>query len=89
MGAGTVALLIMCSDTDNLGDLINGLSTMTLLITLPVTCISFAIAYSDQHPVGAILLVQSIMFLLFWLIAFLILNNTNKTNTQTWRKNEG
>jgi hypothetical protein len=81
VGLGTVTLLIMCSDIDNPGDIINGLLIIILLVTIPVTCISFAVMYSDKHPVHSVLLIQSIIFLLFWLIAFFILNRKNKINS--------
>ena len=81
MGSGTITLLIMCSDMDNPGDIINGLLTLVLLVTIPVTCISFAVIYADKHPVHAVLLIQSIMFLLFWLVAFAIFNRKNKINS--------
>jgi hypothetical protein len=80
VGSGTATLLIMCSGL-NPGEIIEGLLTIILLITIPVTCISFAIIYSNQHPVGSVLLVQSIIFLLFWLIVFARLNRKNKINS--------
>jgi hypothetical protein len=81
VGSGTVTLLIMCSGMDNPGDIINGLLTIILFVTLPVTGISFAVIYSDKNAVHAVLLIQSIIFLLFWLIAFAILNRKNKINS--------
>jgi putative Ca2+/H+ antiporter (TMEM165/GDT1 family) len=80
VGTGTVALLIMCSGMDNPGDIINGLLAIILLVTIPVTCISFGVAYSDKHPVHLILLIQSIIFLIFWAVTFFILNRKNKIN---------
>src|ERR1700755_963270 len=74
VGSGTLTLLIMCSDMDNPGDFINGLLTIVLFLTIPVTCVSFAVIYSDKHQVHAVLLIQSITFLLFWSIA--LINNT-------------
>jgi hypothetical protein len=81
VGLGTVTLLIMCSGMDNLGEIINGLLIVILLVTIPVICISFALMYSDKHPVHSVLLIQSIIFLLFWLITFSVLNRKNKKNS--------
>jgi len=81
VGTGTVTLLIMCSGMDNPGDIINGLLTIILFVTIPVTCISFAVIYSDKHPVHSVLMIQSIIFLLFWLITFYIINRKNKINS--------
>jgi ABC-type spermidine/putrescine transport system permease subunit II len=70
VGAGTLTLLIMCSGTGDLGDFINGLLTIILLVTMPVTCISFGIVYSNSHAIGSVLLVQSAMFILCWVILY-------------------
>jgi len=71
----------MCVGWDSPGEIIEGLLAIILLITIPVTCISFAIIYSDPHPVDSVLLVQSIMFLLFWVITFLWFNRKKKINS--------
>jgi hypothetical protein len=82
VGSGTVTLLIMCAGLGNRGEIIEGLLAIILLITIPVTCFSFAIIYSDQHPVGSVLMIQLIIFFLFWLIAFLWFNRKNKINSK-------
>jgi hypothetical protein len=81
VGSGTATLLLMCSGMDNPGDIINGLLTLILFLTLPVTGISFAVIYSDKNAVHAVLLIQSIIFLLFWLIVFAVLNRKNKRDS--------
>jgi hypothetical protein len=81
VGSGTIALLMMCSGMNDPGDFVDGLMTIILLLTIPVTCISFAFVYSEKHPVGAVLFIQSIMFLLFWLILFFIFDRKNKLDT--------
>nr|MBB6229972.1 hypothetical protein [Mucilaginibacter sp. FT3.2] len=77
VGLGTVSLLCLALKLPE-NDFINGLLTVILFLTIPVTCISFAIMYSSSNY-GAVLIVQSIIFLLFWLIAFLILNRKIKS----------
>jgi hypothetical protein len=76
VGLGTTALLSM-----NLtygGEFVSDLTTIILFLTIPVTCIGFAIMYSEPHGYGVVLIVQSIVFLLFWLIVFLIINKRLK-----------
>ncbi|MEO6850036.1 MAG: hypothetical protein ABI203_11545 [Mucilaginibacter sp.] len=72
VGSGTVA--VMCLGFwGNAGEFIERLMTIILFLTIPVTCISFAIMYSGGTAYGTLLLIQSIIFLLFWLILFLII----------------
>jgi len=79
VGSGTVA--VMCLGlSGNSGEIISGLMTIILLLTIPVTWISFAIMYSDAHAYSTVLVVQSIMFLLFWAVLFLIINKRLKKN---------
>jgi hypothetical protein len=69
VGAGTLALL-MSSGSSDLGDFINGVVIIILFVTIPVTCISFGIVYSNSHAIGSVLLVQSAMFILCWLVLY-------------------
>jgi len=81
VGAGTVSVLCLDLHIQQY-EIINDLLTFILLLTIPVTCISFAIMYSSPNY-GAVLLVQSVVFLLFWLILFLILKRKIKKKLQT------
>jgi hypothetical protein len=80
VGLGTVSVLCLgISGQEN--EFINDLLTMILFVTIPVTCISFAIMYSSPDY-GTVLLVQSVIFLLFWFILFLILKKKIKQKLQ-------
>ena len=79
VGLGTVSVLSLGLDLPD-NDLIDGLLTVILLLTIPVTCISFAVMYSSPDY-GLVLIIQSIVFLVFWLIAFSILYRKNKINS--------
>jgi hypothetical protein len=80
VGIGTICVLFSGLKSPQ-NEFIDGVMTFIMLITIPVTCISFGIMYSSPNY-SAVLIVQSVVFLLFWLIAFLILNRKRKT-TQT------
>jgi hypothetical protein len=54
--------------------------TIILLLTIPVTCVSFAFVYTEIHPFTAVLFVQSIVFLLFWLIVYSLVHKRQKKN---------
>ena len=79
VGSGTISVLYMGSNNP-LNEFIDDTLTILLFLTIPVTCISIAIMYSAPNY-GAVLIVQSIIFLLFWLAAFSILNRKNKINS--------
>jgi hypothetical protein len=81
VGSGTVAVMCLGLNGDS-GAFIAGLITIILLLTIPVTCISFAFMYANPHAYGQVLLVQSIMFLLFWLILFSIIYKRLKSKVQ-------
>jgi len=88
VGIGTAALMGLGLNGDS-GEFISGLLTIILFITIPVTCISFAIMYSNANAFGVVLLVQSIMFLLFWLILFLIIYKRIKKKSINKNSNLG
>jgi hypothetical protein len=80
VGSGTLALLFANSS--------NTLIPLVLLLTIPVTVISFGIAYTQAESTMLILAVQLIVFLLFW--AFLYgrfkkrtMTGTNELNSKT------
>jgi hypothetical protein len=78
VGLGTISVLCMGPNPPS-SELVSGILTLILFVTIPVTCISFGIMYSSPNY-GAVLIVQSIIFLLFWLIVFSILNRKNNLN---------
>jgi hypothetical protein len=79
VGLGTISVLCL---GDNLppNKFIDDVLTLILFVTMPVTCISFGIMYTSPNY-AAVLIVQSIIFLLFWLIVFAILDRKNKANS--------
>jgi hypothetical protein len=62
VGSGTLALMFANSS--------NILVPIILLITIPVTFIGFGIAYTEADSTMLILLVQLIVFLIFWAILY-------------------
>ncbi|TCC97012.1 hypothetical protein [Pedobacter hiemivivus] len=74
VGLGTLSVLSLSPSSLFYGDWV----IIALLITLLVNLISFGIAYSDGNATGLILIVQSIMFLIFWLILFNVLMSINR-----------
>lgn len=62
VGSGTLALLFM--------NLTNIFVLMVLLLTIPVTFIGGAIAYTEKDSTLPIIIVQLVMFLLFWRILY-------------------
>lgn len=62
VGSATLALLFM--------NMTNILVLITLLLTLPVSFISFGIAYTEKDSTLAIIIVQLIMFLSLWAILY-------------------
>lgn len=49
-----------------------------VLLTFPVSIFSFGIAYADSTLTGLILIVESIVFLLFWILLFWYLIRRSK-----------
>ena len=80
VGLGTLCLFSSLVNTPD-NEFIIGLAATIALITLPVTFIGWGILYSSPDY-GTALLVQSIIFLLFWLILFLILKRKLKRKIQ-------
>lgn len=80
VGSGTVSVLCLGLHSQHY-EIIDDLLTIILFLTIPVTCISFAIMYSSPDY-GAVLLVQSVVFVLFWFILFLILKKMIKKKRQ-------
>ncbi|MDB5143871.1 MAG: hypothetical protein JWQ66_2584 [Mucilaginibacter sp.] len=78
VGLGTISVLCLGPNSPS-SEFINDLLTLILFVTIPVTFISIGIMYSSPNY-DAVLIVQSIIFLLFWLIVFSILNRKNKIN---------
>jgi hypothetical protein len=62
VGSGTLALLFIYST--------NPLVPLVLLLTIPVTFISGAIAYTEKDSTLPIIIVQLVMFLLLWAILY-------------------
>lgn len=62
VGTGTLALLFIYST--------NVLVPIVLLLTIPVTFIGGAIAYTEKDSTLPIIIVQVVMFLLFWRIIY-------------------
>lgn len=62
VGLGTLALMFVNSS--------NILVPIILLLTIPVTFIGFGIAYMESDSTMLILIVQLIVFLLFWAILY-------------------
>jgi len=79
VGLGTISVLCLGPNHSS-NEFIDGVLTIILFATIPVTCISFGIMYTSPNY-GAVLIVQSVVFLLFWLIVFAILDRKNKTNS--------
>ncbi len=62
VGAGTTALLCIFST--------NILVLIVLLVTIPVTFIGSVIAYTEKDSTLPIIVVQLVMFFLFWRILY-------------------
>lgn len=69
VGAGTLALLFIYST--------NALVPFVLLLTIPVTFISGAIAYTEKDSTLMILVTQLLMFFITWAILYRILKKRN------------
>jgi hypothetical protein len=82
VGLGTISLVI---NPHTASETISDLGTILVFITLPVNFISVGIMYADSNAIGTVLLVQSVVFVLFWFIVYLILKmrlRKQKTNIQ-------
>jgi hypothetical protein len=77
VGLGTLTVFSLSPESWFYGDWV----FMSMLITLPVNIISFAMAYGDGDAMVSILIVQIIVFFVCWLIVYLILSSILK-----WQK---
>ena len=78
VGIGTIALLMF--------DANNAFILVVLLVTIPVTFIGGAIAYTEQESTVPIIIAQSLMFFLFWRVAFNVLKrNAARAPRRSWR----
>ena len=68
VGAGTLALFAMSPEFPLHGDWVIVIN----LLTLPVSFIGFGILYSDSNAWGLALIVQIIVFCIFWYILYKI-----------------
>jgi|SRR5882672_9056400 len=71
VGFGTVSVLSVYPDSFLFGDWVY----VGLLITLPVSIISFGIMYAEPNGYLMVLLVQLLIFLTFWFIIYKYLMN--------------
>ena len=67
VGLGTISVLSVYPSSPLYG----GWVLIALFITFPVTCISFGIMYSDNNAQATVLVVQAVVFCVFWIILFL------------------
>jgi len=81
VGTGTFSVLFLSLNLP-VNEFFRDIFLSILILTLPVTCISIAFMYSSQNATGSVLIVQSIVFLLFWGIAFLIVKRRLKRKLQ-------
>ena len=82
VGLGTVSVLCLGLDIQGY-EFLADVSTVILFLTIPVTCISFAVMYSS-HDYGTVLIIQSVIFLLFWYVLFLILRRKIRKRLTAW-----
>ncbi len=66
VGVGTVAAMSVYPDSPLYGDWIYA----GLLLTLPVSIIGFAIMFAGPDGYPLVLIVQTLTFFLFWVIAY-------------------
>jgi len=66
VGLGTVSVLSAYPSSPLYG----GWVLPVMLLTLPVNVFSFGIMFSDYTAFGSVLIVQSIVFLIFWFLLF-------------------
>lgn len=69
VGIGTLSLLSLYPQSP-IGTVIAWLG---LLLTLPVTVISFGIMYTESDSLNSMLITQLIVFFVFWFLAYLFL----------------
>lgn len=79
VGLGTITVLSIYPSSPIYGDWV----VISLLITLPVTFISVGIMYSDATAHESVLVVQLIVFLVFWLILYTIMKKRAGKKNQT------
>jgi hypothetical protein len=80
VGVGTLAVLSLSPTSMFYGSW----ALVVTLITLPVNLFSLGIAYADDDMVGMILIIQAIVFLIFWLILYRIFIGMTKKVFKTW-----
>jgi uncharacterized membrane protein len=66
VGLGTISLLSGYPSSPLYGDWVLPI----MLLTLPVSVWSFGIVFADSHAFWAVIIVQTIVFLIFWLLLF-------------------
>lgn len=79
VGAGTLALLFIYST--------HVLVPIVLLLTIPVTFIGGAIAYTEKDGTLPIMIVQLVMFLLFWRILYIMFKKRTARGAKRQMKN--
>lgn len=74
VGIGTLSLLSLYPQSP-IG---TEIAWLGLLLTLPVTFISFGIMYTESDSLNSILLTQLIVLFIFWFLAYLFLTIKKK-----------
>jgi hypothetical protein len=66
VGLGTISVLSMYPSSPTYG----AWSIYTLILTLPVSLISFGIEFTEQNALIPVIITQTIIFFLFWYIVY-------------------
>jgi hypothetical protein len=66
VGLGTITVLSVYPNSPLYGDWIY----IGLLLTLPVSIISFALMFADSNGYFFVLIIQTLTFLLFWFVLY-------------------
>ncbi|MNK03716.1 hypothetical protein D3C87_215660 [compost metagenome] len=74
VGLGTLSILSLYPSSLFYGEWV----FIALLITLPVNFVSFVVVFSEADATGLVLIVQALMFLIFWLILYNVLMSINR-----------
>lgn len=79
VGLGTIALFSFSFRIFRESDFLDIMTSLIMLVTMPVSFISFGILYSEGREASLIALaVQFIIFLIFWYVVYRYMLNKNR-----------